>query len=106
MKELLEDAVRPTAIFAASDVTAMGAYRALAEHGLSVPHDMSVVGFDDIEAAAFTTPPLTTVHQPFSELGRQAFSLLLNMLDGNELSPANVLLPAELIVRESTREPR
>jgi DNA-binding LacI/PurR family transcriptional regulator len=78
------------------------AYRALAEHGLLVPHDISVVGFDDIEASAYVTPPLTTVHQPFSELGCQAFSLLLTMLDGDHLDPPDVLLPAELVIRAST----
>lgn len=106
MRELLADEERPSAIFAASDALAIGAYRALAEAGLSVPDDMSVVGFDNIEASAFTSPPLTTVHQPFSELGRQAFSLLLSMLDGNQRKPANVQLPAALILRESTREAR
>lgn len=102
MKRLLEDSPHPTALFAASDELAMGAYRALAEHGLLVPHDISIVGFDDIEASAYVTPPLTTVHQPFSELGRQAFSLLLMMLDGDQLDPPDVLLPAELVIRAST----
>jgi DNA-binding LacI/PurR family transcriptional regulator len=105
MCELLTDAERPTAIFAASDALAIGAYRALTEAGLRVPHDMSVVGFDNIEASAYTTPPLTTVHQPFSELGHQAFSLLLSMLDGNVVNPPNVLLPADLIFRGSTGAP-
>jgi DNA-binding LacI/PurR family transcriptional regulator len=104
MKHLLASDERPTAVFAASDELAMGAYRALAEQGLRVPQDMSIVGFDNIEAAAFVTPPLTTVHQPFSQLGHQAFSLLLTMLDGNQLDPPDVLLPAEIIVRESTAE--
>ena len=106
MSELLAEDTPPTAIFAASDALAIGAYRALAEAGLRVPDDMSVVGFDNIEASAYTTPPLTTVHQPFTELGHQAFSLLLNMLDGGSHTLSNVLLPAEIIFRESTEVPR
>lgn len=106
MRELLADEERPTAIFAASDALAIGAYRALAEAGLRVPDDMSVVGFDNIEVSAFTSPPLTTVHQPLSEIGQQAFTLLLSMLDGRQSAPANVLLPAGLVQRESTREAR
>jgi DNA-binding LacI/PurR family transcriptional regulator len=105
MQELLTEPERPTAVFAASDALAIGAYRALAEAGLRVPDDMSVVGFDNIEASAFTTPPLTTVHQPFSELGHKAFSLLLSMLDGDVSNPPNVLLPAEIVFRGSTGAP-
>lgn len=106
MRELLTDDAPPTAIFAASDALAIGAYRALAEAGLRVPDDISVIGFDNIEASAFTTPPLTTVNQPFTELGHEAFSLLLNMLDGKAKNPPNVLLPAEIILRESTGRAR
>jgi LacI family repressor for deo operon, udp, cdd, tsx, nupC, and nupG len=106
MHQLLAEDNPPTAVFAASDALAIGAYRALAELGLRVPDDMSVVGFDNIEASAFTTPPLTTVHQPFSELGSEAFSLLLSMLDGNQRRLANVLLPAEIVFRGSTEVPR
>ncbi len=106
MRELLAKDQPPTAVFAASDALAIGAYRALAEAGLRVPDDMSVVGFDNIEASAYTTPPLTTVHQPFSELGQEAFSLLLNMLDGSNFSQSNILLPANIVYRGSTEVPR
>jgi DNA-binding LacI/PurR family transcriptional regulator len=101
MSRLLRDAEQPTAVFAASDELAIGAYRALAEHNLSVPNDISVVGFDNIEASAYTTPSLTTVNQPFSALGHEAFRLLLALLDG-EVQGANVILPAELVLRHST----
>lgn len=106
MRQLLMDDEPPTAVFAASDALAIGAYRALAEAGLRVPDDISVIGFDNIEASAFTTPPLTTVHQPFTELGHEAFSLLLAMLDGGVRQPSNVLLPAEIVYRESTGRAR
>jgi DNA-binding LacI/PurR family transcriptional regulator len=106
MHELLQENERPTAVFAASDELAIGAYRALAEAGLRIPDDISIVGFDNIEAAAYTNPPLTTVHQPFPELGHRALSLLLDMLDGTNPRPGNVVLPAELIVRQSAAEVR
>jgi LacI family repressor for deo operon, udp, cdd, tsx, nupC, and nupG len=105
MNELLRDAEPPTAVFAASDELAIGAYRALAEAGMRVPHDISIMGFDNIEASAYTTPPLTTVNQPFLQLGQEAFSLLMRMLDGEQANPSNVLLPAEIVIRESTGAP-
>ena len=105
MKTLLADAKPPTAVFASSDAMAIGAYRALAEHGLRVPHDMSVVGLDNIEASAFTPPPLATVDPPVVHLGQEAFALMLKMLDGDQVNPPNVLLPAEIIVRASTGAP-
>lgn len=95
---------RPTAVFAASDQLAMGAFRAIEEAGLRIPHDISVVGFDNIEAASYTTPPLTTVHQPFEELGTRALDQLLTLLEGKPLDQAQVLLPPNLIIRESTME--
>jgi len=106
MHRLLQDDERPTAVFAASDELAIGAYRALAEAGLRVPDDISVVGFDNIEAAAYTTPPLTTIHQPFAELGERAFELLLGMLDEANGTPANIVLPPRLVIRGSTAEVR
>lgn len=104
MRDLLQHDPRPTAVFAASDDLAIGAYRALAEAGLRVPEDMSVVGFDNTEAAAYTTPPLTTIHQPFAELGERAFLLLLGILENENATPANVVLPPELVARGSTAE--
>lgn len=90
----------PTAILACSDAMALGVYEALAERGLRVPGDVSVIGFDDGPAAAQATPALTTVRQPWQELGAAALSVLLSR------SADSVELPATLVVRESACRPR
>jgi DNA-binding LacI/PurR family transcriptional regulator len=94
-----------TAMFVANDQMALGALRALAEAGVRVPEDVSVVGFDDIPEAEFFTPPLTTVAQDFSEVGRHGIRLLLERLrlpDGASAAPARHVVPARLVVRTST----
>jgi DNA-binding LacI/PurR family transcriptional regulator len=88
---------RPTAILATSDRLAIGVIEAAEDHQLRVPQDLAVVGFDDIPAANFITPRLTTVRQPMAEKGRSAVSRLLK-----ENAQLRLKLPAELIVREST----
>ncbi len=88
------------AIVAANDETALGVMEALQRRGLRVPDDVAVVGFDDIEEAWFTTPPLTTVRQPLYEQGRQATEMLLALLAGEQV-PMQVTLPTELVVRQS-----
>jgi LacI family transcriptional regulator len=100
-RELLTREDRPTAIFAANDMSALGVVRVALELGLRVPEDLSVVGFDDIPEAASSTPPLTTVAQPLHDLGAQALHMLIELLDGHEV-PGHVQLPAELVVRAST----
>jgi len=92
----------PTAILAMSDALAMGALRAAREAGLRVPDDLSVVGFDDVEQAALTNPPLTTVHQPVVEKGRQAAELLVRGL-GGAIEPGHRVFPTSLVVRDSVR---
>ncbi|MCZ9337726.1 substrate-binding domain-containing protein, partial [Streptomyces sp. TRM76130] len=85
MRELLELPVPPTAVFVCSDAMALGAYEALAEQGLRVPEDMSVVGFDDLPEARWATPALTTVRRPLAEMAATALRLLLRMMDGAHL---------------------
>ena len=102
MKRLLDSESRPTAVFIAGDELAIGAYRALYETGLSIPDDMSIVGFDDIEVAAFATPPLTTIRQPFAELASHAVSLLFKIIKNQYNEATQVMLRPELIVRDST----
>jgi LacI family transcriptional regulator len=104
MVELLAR-TRPTAVFVASDVVAIGAMRALREAGLRIPGDVSVAGFDDIPIAAHVDPPLTTVHLPAGDLGETAGRLLVERISGRAV-PARTLLPTELIIRDSTAAPR
>lgn len=95
--KLFDRAQRPTAILALSDKLALGVLDAAAERGIAVPGELSVAGFDDIPAAARSTPALTTVHQPHHRKGAEAVRLLLA---GGP--PQSVLLPTELVVRAST----
>jgi DNA-binding LacI/PurR family transcriptional regulator len=93
---------RPTAVLAVSDIIAMGAMRAARRLGVRVPEDLEVIGFDDIPIAAASQPPLSTVHQPIPEKGRVAIRLLIRELD--EGGPRErIVLPTELVLRESTR---
>jgi len=93
---------RPTALACFNDKAAVGALTAAHERGLHVPEDLSVTGFDDIDLAQATTPPLTTVRQPLREMGRMAVSLLNRLLDHHELDALHIELATELIVRDST----
>lgn len=88
------------AVFAASDLIAIGAMRALAEHGRRVPEDVSVVGFDDIPMSRFTNPPLTTVNQNTTQAGELLVSALLGLIDNQPAQ--NTMLPASLVVRRSS----
>ncbi len=90
-----------TAVFAGNDQMALGFMHACREMGLSIPGDMSVVGFDDIPEAAHFFPPLTTVRQNFADVGRRAVSLLLGELRG-DVALSHEQIPPELVIREST----
>jgi DNA-binding LacI/PurR family transcriptional regulator len=92
-----------TAVFTANDQMALGLLAALHEEGLSVPCDVSLVGFDDLPEAPYFTPPLTTVRQDFAELGRRGVQLVLDRLAGKDPHPEAV--PPELVVRSSTAPP-
>lgn len=96
----------PTAIFAANDEQALGVFAAIQQHGLRVPHDVSVVGFDDVPMSQWVSPPLTTVRQPIIELAGLATRTLLSHVDGTrELPPGRVELSTTLVVRASTAPP-
>ncbi len=92
-----------TAVFAFNDISAMGAIRALRESGRHVPEDVSVIGFDDIQSAAFQNPSLTTVRQPLREMGRAAAEILLKRINrpGSVLHEKHTVEP-ELVIRETT----
>lgn len=104
MDRLLALREPPTAVFCYNDMSAVGALRSIYDHGLAVPRDISLVGFDDLLIASYTHPPLTTYRQPMVELGRQAMKSILDLLAGSD-SGSNVRLQGELVVRESTAAP-
>lgn len=100
--QLLALATPPTALFCENDEMAIGAIQAVKQHGLAVPQNISVAGFDDISFAAFSDPPLTTIAQPAEEFGSTAVNLLIDLLEGRLTKAPKVILPFELIQRAST----
>lgn len=104
MNKILERAKPlPTAIFGASDLTAIGAMNAIKSKGLNIPDDISVIGFDDIDQAQHVFPSLTTLRVRKKELGSLAVKRLLERIEHPDLQPVKVILPAELVVRKSCR---
>ncbi|MGD2145599.1 MAG: LacI family DNA-binding transcriptional regulator [Anaerolineae bacterium] len=99
MQRLLPHA--PDAVFVASDTMALGALRALREAGIRVPGDIAVVGFDDMPYAATAAPPLTTVRQPIRRAGTLAFEALCDIMDSGLEPPRRIVMPTELVIRES-----
>jgi LacI family transcriptional regulator len=99
MKRLLP--YKPDALFAAGDTIAVGALEAIQEAGLRCPEDISIIGFDDIDVALASNPKLTTVRQPIQTKGATAVRLLIDLLQQRLQPPQHILLPTELIVRES-----
>jgi DNA-binding LacI/PurR family transcriptional regulator len=103
MRQLLEKTRDFTAVFCFNDIAAIGAIRALTEAGCHVPGDVSVVGFDDIQSAAYSTPSLTTVRQPLNEMGKSGARILLERIANPAAEyPAEVVMQPELVIREST----
>jgi LacI family transcriptional regulator len=96
----------PTAVFASSDQMAYGVYEAVRQHGLRVPDDVSIVGFDDLPEARWSSPPLTTVRQPLVEMGMLAARTALRLVRGEEIETLRFELATQLVVRESTAAPR
>jgi LacI family transcriptional regulator len=103
MNSLLSDGPSFTAGFIASDSVLIGASAAIREHGFRVPNDISLVGFDDIAWAKYAHPPLTTIRLPTQAIGFQACAMLVQILSGKSIQEKNLVLPTELIIRESCR---
>lgn len=103
--ELVSRGVHFTALVCYNDVAAIGAIRALMDHGLHVPEDVSIVGFDDIQSAAYHNPSLTTIRQPLQHMGTVAARILLQRIRGQETFPDAVPISPELVIRESTCPP-
>jgi LacI family transcriptional regulator len=98
---LAEGATLPRAIVCANDQTALGVMYALGQHGIDVPGDVAVTGFDDIPMARHLRPQLTTVRQPIQEIGATAFDVLHSMITHGAPAARDVLLPTRLVVRAS-----
>ena len=92
-----------SALFAANDVMAIGAMKALKKHGLSIPDDVEVIGFDNISICELTEPPLTTIEQPLTEIGRLVARLILDILAGKPVQDYSPRMQSRLILRESTK---
>lgn len=104
MHDILRHAPRPTAVFCANDIQAMGALYECADSGLRVPDDISIIGFDDHPMSQYTSPQLTTVRVPAEEMGRRAAEELLRTIDDGEPGHATtrIELPTALVVRQTT----
>jgi LacI family transcriptional regulator, galactose operon repressor len=101
-EEILSSTCPPTAVFAANDLEALGVMEAARRNGLSVPGDLSVVGFDDSMYASASSPQLTTVRQPFVQMGEVAYQLLTDQMEGRDPASVRVELAATLVIRDST----
>ena len=104
-RELLARTDPPTAIFAGSDLQALGVIAAATDAGLTVPRDLSVVGYDDIALSRWLTPPLTTVHQPLRRMGEEAARIVLRLAEGETVDTLRMDLASHLVVRGSTAPP-
>jgi DNA-binding LacI/PurR family transcriptional regulator len=100
-----QDGLRPTAILAMSDAMAIGVLRAADDLGIDVPAQLSVVGFDDVDMAAFVNPQLTTIHQPVRRKGEEAVRLLLSVIERRVIGPEHRHLETHLVIRASTGPP-
>lgn len=100
-REILASGDRPTAIFAANDEMALGAMHVIRDHGLSIPKDISIIGFDGLDFAAVASPPLTTVEVPAYDIGRRSMETLINILRGG-IPSDDIILPTRLIAGRST----
>ncbi|HEX6464647.1 MAG TPA: LacI family DNA-binding transcriptional regulator [Vicinamibacterales bacterium] len=106
MAAILRQKKRPTAVLCSNDWTAIGALHALDEAGVRVPADVSLVGFDDIPLASYTSPPLTSVRMSAGDVGSTAFDALFRLVDGQRPEGDIYQVPTTLVVRESTAKPR
>lgn len=104
-RTMLSAASRPTAVFAANDLSAIAVIDVAHQLGLRVPADLSVVGFDDVPEATRRALPLTTIQQPMRRLGAIAAEMVLTLLSGGEIDEMNVILPTRLVVRATTAAP-
>lgn len=103
--QLLAAGLGITAVIAGNDLMAIGAINRIQQHGLRVGQDIALGGFDDIPLAAYTSPPLTTIHQPIYDIGRQVCAMLIALVNGLAPNPGHILLEPTLVIRESSGPP-
>lgn len=103
MQALLALPDPPTAVFVGSDVVAMGAMAAAVQHGLSIPQDIAIIGFDNLHFGSYLQPPLTTIHLPAQEIGQHLGQMVMAMLRGEPLETLDIRLPTELVIRSSAQ---
>lgn len=104
MQTMLDLPEPPTAVFIGSDLVALGALHAIHHRGLTIPDDISVIGFDDVLIGKYLQPPLTTIHLPAADLGAKAGEMILASIRGKTFPTLRALLPTELVIRQSTRQ--
>jgi LacI family transcriptional regulator len=102
--QMLQNPILPTAIFTANDAIAFGAIKAIKEHNLSVPEDISVIGFNDTEMCSYITPALTTIHAPAYDMGQHGANLIYTARSHNITTPLKAKIPCYLVERESCRD--
>lgn len=106
VRALLDNGCDATAFFCADDITAIGAMKAIKEHGLRIPEDVSIASIDDIDTAQYLTPSLTTTHIPLDEMGQMAAKILIDRIEGGHSKHVKILFPYDIIERNSTAEPK
>ena len=104
MEKMLALQDPPTAVFCSNDYMALGAMKGARECGLSLPRDMSIVGFDDIQISSYVAPGLTTIHQPAYEMGKLGAKLLFRLMEDGTGKPVQKMLESSLVIRESTQK--
>jgi len=104
-RELLTDGTTPTAVFASNDISAIGVMAACQEHGLSIPEDISIIGYDGVSIGALRTISLTTIAQPLSTMGALGAERLFDRMDGKKIKERSIILEPELLVRGTTAPP-
>jgi len=104
-KKLLNLKEPPTAIFALNDIMAAGCYHAAAEQGLKIPDDISIAGFDNRDISRYLYPSLTTMNLPLQDIGKKAFNMLLDSINEDSKEPQQIVLPCQVIKRNSTTKP-
>jgi len=101
MQKLLALETPPTAVFVFNDEMAYGALKAAKDHGIEVPENLAIVGFDNLEISMIVDPPLTTIHQPRYEIGKKAMTLLLQLLSGTDMQQKKFIMKDTIVIRES-----